>query len=395
MKRSFILAGCLAFSMSLLACGGDSGTSSDNVDREKKQVSSSSTTSSSSSEKIEESSSSVDSNLPKGTRPAKLDDFGKNYLLEGLFKTKVYLATGAQQGVISIWLPDSAWIAVRSNLKDGVLELDPEYGYYEAIEGKGNIDSVKALIENKTTFTFVYDEEESQLQYSRDGKNFFNLEPANVKLPSGDISKASDLDKNRFSCKKGDTTHVFSFYKKNFTWVKTVESDTASWLAGVYDIQRGKLLLLPEYYVLAVSPLMSASVSTGKETILFSTQVKYSCTAKEFSYSSIAKEDLIYGWDSEEDGYSWSMDLEENGSFELNGQGKDFKKVEQGFWDIYEDVLVLKVKKCSDGSACASGIMGKVSEFKRDKGFTYVHTDINKIDGKVDMPTKWTPANYE
>ena len=125
MKKSFGLAiwpAAVAATTMFAACGSDDNSS--NVEREEGASSSVEATSSSS----EESSSSEKREVPEGTRAATLDDLQKNMALGKMFGSDIYLATGAKLGVFSIWIPDTAWIAVHSEFKDGVLDHGDRYG---------------------------------------------------------------------------------------------------------------------------------------------------------------------------------------------------------------------------------------------------------------------------
>ena len=133
MKKYLLCAGLLAASISLVACGGSSSPS----DTEDDILSSANDKDESSSSKEPESSSSLDVDLPKGARVATLDDLERNMTLTDMFGRDIYLATGEKTGLFSFWIPDTAWIAVPSDFKDGLLKFST-----------GAITSIK--IENET-----------------------------------------------------------------------------------------------------------------------------------------------------------------------------------------------------------------------------------------------------
>ena len=125
MKRSFLLASCVAASLSLFACGDDSSSSpTNNVDRDTIESSGSGDEDESSSS-IESSSSEEESSSSAGPviRAATLDDLEKNMVIKDMFNKDVNFSTGSKNGVFSLWLPgdsyEAAWVVVHSDFKDG------------------------------------------------------------------------------------------------------------------------------------------------------------------------------------------------------------------------------------------------------------------------------------
>ena len=140
MKRSFLLASCVAASLSLFACGDDSSSSpTNNVDRDTIESSGSGDEDESSSS-IESSSSEEESSSSAGPviRAATLDDLEKNMVIKDMFNKDVNFSTGSKNGVFSLWLPgdsyEAAWVVVHSDFKDGVIDF--------LIEGDGDYKGV-------------------------------------------------------------------------------------------------------------------------------------------------------------------------------------------------------------------------------------------------------------
>jgi len=400
MKRSFLLAGCIAASMTLFACGDDSGTSSKNVDRDTgdEEISSSSAEedeggsdeekSSSSKKDGEESSSSEDAETPAGTRPATIDDLEKNMVFKGLFGTDVYLATGSKHDLFSLWIPDTAWVAVRSEFKDGVLDIKSENAAVAAIGGEGAIDSMKALVNKGAKISFIVNEEE-KLQYAIGDGEYADVEKAQVRVSGTVISSGDTLVSKRMTCEDGDTTRIYSFYEGRYLLENKVGEKLASWAAGYADIQRNYLLMVPTFFDAPVSAIQTASV-TSDYNLNFTNGKELKCDKDAFKFKTVAAKDMAQEWAVTEGGLDWTLELKESNAFMLSAeQGTTPKEMKNGTWDVYGDVLVMINDACLNTS-CSVGIMGRISDFS-DDGFTFNHSD----DSTPALPTKWEKAKYE
>lgn len=384
MKQSFarILFPAAVAASLLVGCGSDDNSS--NVERG--DDSSSSVESSSSSEP--ESSSSEDvPELPKGVRAATLEDLDKNISLGKMFGVDVFLAAGAKQGVFSIWIPDSAWIAVRSEFKNGVIEYGKTVGSFMGT-GVATSDSLKAFFEKGGQFQFVV--KDDKLQYSLNGGDYVVTEKAKVKISDNKISEASMLQGQKLSCKNGDTTHVYSFYKGRFLDETKIGSD-ASWSAGYYDVQRSYLLMLPVFFDQPVFSLTTGTVSSAYN-LTMATGAEYACEKSELKYSEIAHDSLAGEWVASDDGLDWTLELKSSGEYSVNAKkGANSEDVRSGSWDVYGNVLFLKNTSCKKPSECASSVKGVLEGFDAQTGFTYKHSD--KTSPK--LPETWTVQKYE
>ena len=385
MKHSFLLAGLAAASLTFFACG-DSSPSDTEDDilssaREKPE--------SSSSVVDDESSSSVAKDIPEGSRVATLDDLERNMELSDFFGTKAYLAVGTKRGLMSIWVPDTAWIAAPTAFKDGVLDF--ARASVAAIDAKGVVDSMNALAAKNSgrTIQFIVNEDD-QLQYSLDGKNFKDVKASSVKVASGVISNGDSLMAKTLDCKDGDGVKVtYSFYEGRYI-VEEVKGDSLTWSAGYYDIHRSKLLMRPIFYPAAVFALNTVTVSE-KYDLTFSNGRALTCSTKKLEYEKVPVKDLAQEWDASVDGYEWTFDLRDDMSFELTAYKQlDGAELKKGEWDVYGNVLLLKVSGCMGGS-CTTAVKGEISELDPQKGFKYGHSDPDSPA----IPKAWDVPVYE
>ena len=388
-----VIPAAVAATMMLAACGGDSSSNSSNVEREEDESSSSVEESSSSTDEEESSSSKAD--LPKETRAATLEDLEKNLYLGKMFGTDVYLATGAKVGVFSLWIPDTAWVAVRSEFKDGVLEYSTANGAFMGVSVPV-ADSLQAFFEKGGKFQFVVNEKDS-LQYSLNDGKYVTVTKADVMVQGNMISKGEDLRGKKLTCKSGDTSRVYSFYKGRFLAEESV-GDSSSWSAGYYDIQRSRLLMLPEFFNKSAHALTTAYLSSDYEMRL-ATGGSSKCESSEFKYSEISRDSIAAasGWVSDEGGLNWMLKLPSSKSklFTVSGTNMgDPAEYREGRWDIYGDLLLFINTTCSEPrkAVCPSGVKGIVSDFKPNEGFTYKHDDTTS---SPKLPTKWTAPVME
>ena len=389
MKRSFILAGCAALALSLGACGD--ATSSDASDD---LLSSAGDTEKSSSSKAEDkSSSSAKRDIPEGARVATLDDLERNMELSGFFGGTAYLATGTKLGLFSIWVPDTAWISVPSDFKDGVIEFSR--GTIAAIDAKGVVDSMKALVPSESnknpgrSIGFIVNEDD-QLQYTLDGKTYKDVKETSVKTTTSIISKGEDLAGKQLECEPDSgAKEVYSFYDGRYI-VETKDDKNGTWSAGYYDIHRGRLLMHTLFYPQPTYSMFTATVS-NKYGIDFSTGKSLTCKVSELKYGKVSAKNLAQEWDVSVDGLDWMFKLKDDKTFELEAKkGVDPKLKRNGTWDVYGDNLMLKFTACSD-KGCTPSVKGVVSDLDPKKGFKYAHSDPDEPN----IPKEWEVPIYE
>lgn len=384
MKKSFGLAiwpAAVAATMMFAACGSDDNSS--NVEREEGASSSVEATSSSS----EESSSSEKREVPEGTRAATLDDLQKNMALGKMFGSDIYLATGAKLGVFSIWIPDTAWIAVHSEFKDGVLEYGKSNGSIMATATAVS-DSLTAFFEKGGKIEFVVKGE--KLQYSINGGDYADVEKANVKTSSNWLSDGTKLQGVRLSCKNDDAKQTYSFYKGRYVVEESI-GDSSFWSAGFYDIQRSHLLMTPVFFNKSAYSLVSGQVSSDFN-LSMDTGAEIKCEKTTFMFDEVDRDSIAKEWVADADGVDWTLKLKTSGEYALDAtKGKNSEDVRSGKWDIYGDILFLKNSSCQSPSKCAKSVKGAVEGFDPQKGFTYKHDDSSTPV----MPKDWTLPQYE
>ena len=385
MKKSFglaILPAAVAATMMFVACGSDDNSS--NVERDEGSSSSIEETSSSSKE---QSSSSEKRDVPEGTRIASLDDLQKNMSLGKMFGSEIYLATGAKLGVFSLWIPDTAWIAVHSEFKDGVLEYGKSNGSIMTTNADV-ADSMSAFFEKGGKIEFVVKGE--KLQYSINGSDYADVEKVDVKTSPNWLSDGTKLQGVKFSCKNGDSQQSYSFYKGRYVVEESIK-DSSFWSAGYYDIQRSHLLMTPVFFDKSAYSLVSGQVSS-EFNLSMDTGAEYKCEKTTFKFDELERDSIANEWIADADGVDWSMNLKKSGEYSLDAtKGKNPEDVRSGKWDVYGDILLLKNTSCQSPSKCAKSVKGSVEGFDPQKGFTYNHDDSSTPV----MPKDWTLPQYE
>jgi hypothetical protein len=391
MKRFLTLAGCAALALALGACGDSkSPTDSDDI------LSSGGSSAKSSSSKEAKSSSSVSEDIPKGARAATLDDLERNMKLKDMFGRDIYLATGEKHGLFSFWIPDTAWIAVPSDFKDGVISFSSGAITSIKIENKA-IESMEELVEKDSdhSMRFIVNEDD-QLQYSLDGGKYKDVSEATVKKNSSVISNGDSLASKTLFCKTGEETYTeYDFYKGRYVATDVKDSgksnrSVVSWSAGYYDIHRGKLLMRPLFYSAPVYALVSASVSSDYKTLTISAE-DVSCTLSELKYNEVPAADLEGEWESDEDGLTWSLDMRADRTFEVKAfKGNENKALKQGIWDVYGNQLLMKMTGCLGGK-CTPAVIGSVSKWKAGSFFDYGNSDPDDPS----IPESWNAPEYE
>ena len=393
MKKYLLCAGLLAASISLVACGGSSSPS----DTEDDILSSANDKDKSSSSEEPESSSSLDVDLPKGARVATLDDLERNMTLTDMFGRDIYLATGEKTGLFSFWIPDTAWIAVPSDFKDGLLKFSTGAITSIKIENE-TISSMEKLVEKGSdhSMQFIVNEDD-QLQYSLDGGDYKDVTEASVKKNSSVLSNGDSLTSKTLFCKTGEDTYTkYDFYKGRYVATDVVRNakqtndSLVSWSAGYYDIHRGKLLMRPLFYPGSVYELVSASVSSDYETMTVMSN-EISCTLEVLKYNEVPAADLEGEWESDEGGLNWSLDMRADRTFEVKAfKGSENKALKQGTWDVYGNKLLMKVTGCLGGK-CTPAVIGSVSKWKAGSFFNYGNSDPDDPS----IPEDWTAPEYE
>ena len=393
MKRSFILAGCAALALALGACG-DSSSPDDTDDI----LSSAGDSGKSSSSKADDESSSSESGLPEGTRAATLDDLEKNMVLKGMLGRDIYLATGDKNGLFSLWIPDTAWLAAPSDFENGVLKLSSGAVMSLKIEDSA-ITKMEKLVEKDSdhSIKFIVNED-GELQYALDDGDFKDVGETTVKKNSSVVWNGDSLASKTLFCKTGEDTYTqYDFYKGRYVATDVVRNDKktndslVSWSAGYYDIHRGKLLMRSLFYPGAAYELVSGSVSSDYETMVILSN-EYSCTLSELKYTEVPAADLEGEWESDEGDLKWAFDLKEDRTFELNAETRtgDPKLKKTGTWDVYGNNLMLKVAACSK-KGCTSAVKGPVSKWKAGSFFNYGNSDRDDPP----IPENWIAPEYE
>lgn len=377
----------LATALMITACGDDS-SSSNNVEREED---SSSSLEASSSSVDEESSSSEKSDLPKGLRAATLDDFDKNISLGNMFGSEVFLATGTKKGLFSLWVPDTAWIAFHSEMKDGKISFDKSNAALMGATNFAVYDSLAKMLEKEQKFQFVVSDDD-KLQFSLNGGDYKDTEVAKVAVSQSVVTDAGKLKGVKLECDAGDgLTNSYMFYDGKYLVKNSDKNKQISWSAGYYDIQRGTLMMMPTFFDQPAYSLSSMYVDADfNMTTVAGKESK--CKKSNFDFDEIKKEDLIGEWVASEDGKDWTFELKKDGSQQLQAKEKGSTvELKSGSWNVFGDLLVLKNSSCLNPSTCSKAVMGVVSGLDPKKGFNYDHSDSDTPA----VPKTWTVPLYE
>lgn len=423
------IAAAAMVSLALAACGDDGPTKSENIEHGDKDVSSSSISkddgksssskkgSSSDSKNSSDSKSSSDSKnssdskpsssssvkgdqpassssekveVPEGARAATLEDLEKNMSLGEMFGTTVYMATGTKQGLFSLWIPDTAWIAVASDFSDGVLNVNKNVAAFTGVSGSTTADSMKALLDDGLKINFVVDDE--VLQFSMDGgKTYKNVGSATVKLSDKRLSKGEDLKNVKLSCKNGDKKEEYSFYEGRYHVEVKSGDKVESWSAGYYDIQRSHLMMLPKFFDGQVNSMTTFWVEPETYNLSFY-NTKLDCDKSALKYTAVTAKDLVNEWEATEGDYEWTFELKSSKEFDMSAvKGGSLVQSKRGLWDVYGDMLFLHATACRDTKTCTQVVKGYVGELDPKVGFEIDHND----KAEPLMPTVWTLPQYE
>ena len=406
MKHSFLLAFTVAASLSLFACGDDSSSSPNNVDKDSIESSADNdnpdssddkTTSSSSAEEPESSSS---DEKKDGVREATLEDLQKNMTIKDLFGTEITFSAGSKNGLFAFFLPgpdyDSAWVVVYSDFKKGTIEFNSSNASYATIGSEGTVKSMKELVTEKAKMSFVVKtvEEDSTLLCVFKGDTL-EVQTTKVKVNTNMISDGTALKGKRLSCKGNNLTEAFSFFDGSFVKFQIKESDTTHWNAGRYDILRGKFMALTLNSDTATAMLTTADLSNSYALTSVS-GTKSECSESEFKYTGIDSDKIASEWDASEGDLNWTMNLKDDGTYAIRAnEGRT--EILNGDWSVFGDYLVLQNRECSN-TACKPQIIGQVTDFDAAKGFTYSHWPSFSTDGENkgnELPSEWSAAVYE
>lgn len=386
MKFQYVLAGCLAASLTFFGCGDDSSSNSGSgVDRE--DVSSSSEKGDLSSSSKEEASSSS-KKAKDEFRAATLDDLSKNMALE-IDGHEVHLSAGVKQGLFTFWVlgkngdPDTGRVVVVSDFEDGVISLNENNSAPAVINTLDkNYFLYKMAKEKKVSF-FV--DTSDVLLYSVDDGSKKEVQKEQVAVSKSSINKMEEMVGKAITCKSGDTTEVYKFFNGRYVLNRT-EGKTERFAGGYADIQRGTLFLKPEITSWPQPQIAMLTVSSKYDLGLGE------CSVKDFDFSEIKAEDLVndwYGFDEAEN-LDWNLSLNKDKTFEMKANG-GFAAQKKGVWDVYGNELFLHVNACNDPDSCENAIGGALENFKKGDGFTFKH--INKESPAI--PTEWSVPEVE
>lgn len=388
MKYSFLWVGCLAASLSLIACGSDSdsGTES-NIDFDEELSSSS-----------EESSSSVESSaeetLANGMIPAKLEDLPR-YLVLDLNGEDVYMASGMKAGMFSFWSLNKdqqsvGRVLALSDFAKGVISTDASNSVLVSTDALAEKSVLHTMAEKKMSIQFAM--KEDTLFYAVDGSEKYNAAKVeSYPVDESVVTNAEKLDGKRLACTSKDTTTVYSFYKGRYTMERVVGKDTVSWNAGYADIHRGKLLMKMEFRTGTDYPWWTKTVKSDMKAM-----DDVPCSVKDFKYSAVEAESVVGAWSAmdKEASINWTFDLKDSKSYELSAAAKS-KEQKIGSWDVYGDVLLLGISSLMNGETrdAVQAIKGNLVDVKED-GFTFNHSYTPDADYPK-MPKAWTPTKFE
>ena len=379
MKKSFFLAGGFALALFFAACGDDS-SSNGSVDQETDG------SSSSVEDSTDVSSSSVeqkDPTWPEGARAATLSDLKKYYILKVKGET-FHLGTGIKEGMFSLWgidetdgNPHLALLLIASDFKDGVIKMGSS-NTMDPLVLDEKLATNKILKDiNKSTkdmeISFIVKDE--KLMYRIDKGDFAEAEVEQLKADQSLVTDASNFDKKRLACtvSGNDTTQVYSFYKGRYIMERVVGKDTVSWNAGYVDTYRGYTFFVSKFATGPDLAMMTRQITVSMDSIRGNSK----CTKSDFKYTDVDAAKLKGDWATldKSTNTDWELNLKAANQYSLVANA-GMNENKSGAWDVYGDVLLLKVEKLLNAAErkCASSIKGNVTEIS-EKGFTYNHSD--------------------
>ena len=379
MKKSFFLAGGFALALFFAACGDDS-SSNGSVDQETDG------SSSSVEDSTDVSSSSVeqkDPTWPEGARAATLSDLKKYYILKVKGET-FHLGTGIKEGMFSLWgidetdgNPHLALLLIASDFQDGVIKMGSS-NTMDPLVLDEKLATNKILKDiNKSTkdmeISFIVKDE--KLMYRIDKGDFAEAEVEQLKADQSLVTDASNFDKKRLACtvSGNDTTQVYSFYKGRYIMERVVGKDTVSWNAGYVDTYRGYTFFVSKFATGPDLAMMTRQVTASMDSIRGNSK----CSKSDFKYTDVDAAKLKGDWATldKSTNTDWELNLMAANQYSLVANA-GMNENKSGTWDVYGDVLLLKVEKLLNAAErkCANSIKGNVTEVS-EKGFTYNHSD--------------------
>ncbi|MBR2211262.1 MAG: hypothetical protein IJ896_07340 [Fibrobacter sp.] len=368
-----------------------SSSSSQEQSSSSDESSSSSRLSSSSKKKSSSSDTSSASASEEKYPAATLKDLEKNVELK-LFDQTVYLSTGSKQGLVALCIPDELWIVTYTEFTGGVIKFEERTAGVQYSE----TDAAKKIIEKlKDGFkiSFVIGEDEKVLYRVNNSGDYSEAVKASV-ATTGKISKAEELRDKIYECTNDKTTQTFKFFDNSYIVENSADGNVTSWHAGRYDIQRGTLLMLPQYYAKSTNTMFSYSVKTNN-TILAADGSTMECTVQDNEYPYEKAADYVGEWVATKDGYEWTFTINANGTYKLEAiKGSTKAEIKTGVWDIYGFYMVMVNQACLT-SNCTPGIYGQLQtgpiDLKTGKisGFSFIHHDTDEpmIPNSFDAPS--------
>ena len=338
-----------------------------------------------SSSSVAASSSSVE--VPAGARTAKLEDLEKNLLLDDVLGDSIYLSTGSKKGVFALRIPDQMWAVTYSDFANGVIDFS-DAGM--AAVSNEKVDKVKQAIDKGLKISFIVDD--GKVKYAvNDSKTYREATKASVTLPAGALSDASKLVNKVYSCTDGDTTKVFNFFDGTYILEKKLSNKVVDWFAGNYDVQRGTLLMLPQFFVGKVYSLYNFTVGSADNKISGNNGVSMSCTVEAKTVKTVDKTQLVGEWQAYENGVSWELSVTANGEYKfLAYEGTKNVEHKKGVWSIYGDNLLMRNTGCLNTSTCSTLFRGTIEE-QTANGFKFKHDDTDTPH----IPFEWSVAQVE
>lgn len=380
MKKSFFLAGGFALALFFGACGDDSSSNSNSVDQEtdvsSSSVGDSTDVSSSSAEK-------TDPTWPEGARAATLDDLKKYYILKIKGET-FHLGTGVKEGMFSLWAIDEsegnthlALLLIATDFKDGVIKMGSSNTMDPLVldEKLATNKILKDISKSSKDMELSFIVSDDKMMYRVDKGDFVEAEVEQLKADQSLVTDASNFDKKRLACTitDNDTTQVFSFYKGRYIMERVVGKDTVSWNAGYVDTYRGYTFFVSKFATGSDLAMMTRKVTVNMDSIR-----DYSkCTKSEFKYTDVDAAKLKGDWATLDKSANtdWELNLKADMQYTLVANA-GMNENKTGAWDVYGDVLLLKVEKMLNAAdrKCANSIKGNVTDVS-EKGFSYNHSD--------------------
>lgn len=374
----------LVSSLFFLGCSDSKPTDPDRED-----LSSSSNTGSSSSVS---SSSSIDISIPEGAKRATLDDLSKNMNLGTLLGADAYLTVG-EKGLFSLWFfvkggtteaEARGWIVVQSDFKDGIIQINKDAAV-PAFDSSPVGDAIQDMVKKSAYISFIV-KKDSTIHYSVNGGDYVKASAVQLIATPGYVSKASVLENQEITCEEEDNSSLsIEFFSDGRFVRKNTDGSASTWSAGLYDVHRSVLFLVPTYYFGATNSLYKFKVENSTLNL-----DSLSCSKKSIETTIWKKKDIAKAWVAL-DSLNWTFILNESGSFSLKADRQTVaKEAKTGTWDQFGSYLALTVNTCLDPKTCSAATIGKVVDLD-EVGFTYNHSDKTKPM----IPTDWDVAELD